>query len=52
MQSSETTIELNYRLQPAPYVSLMPNVQYVIQPNGLSGMGNALVFGLQAKVTF
>ncbi len=52
VQSSETTIELNYRLQPAPYVSLMPNVQYVIQPNGLSSIGNALVFGLQAKVTF
>ena len=52
VQSSETTIELNYRFQPTPYASLMPNIQYVIQPNGLSSIGNALVLGLQAKVTF
>ena len=52
VQSSETTIELNYRLQPTPFMSLMPNVQYVIHPNGLSSIGNALVLGLQARVTF
>lgn len=52
VQSSETTIELNYRAQPTPWMSLMPNVQYVIQPNGLSSIGNALVIGFQAKVTF
>ena len=52
VQSWETTIELNYRLQPTPYLSLMPNVQYVIQPNGLTTIGNALVLGLQAKATF
>mgnify|MGYP003339820332 CR=1 FL=1 len=50
--ASETTIELNYRLQPTPFMSLMPNVQYVIHPNGLSSIGNALVLGLQARVTF
>ena len=52
VQSVETTIELNYRAQLAPWLSLMPNVQYVIQPNGVSSIGNALVFGLQTKVTF
>jgi len=52
VQSSETTIEVNYRAQPTPWLSLMPNVQYVIQPNGLSSIGNALVIGFQAKVTF
>ena len=52
VQSSETTIEVNYRSQPTPWLSLMPNVQYVIQPNGLSNIGNALVLGFQAKVTF
>ena len=51
MQSSETTIEVNYRAQPTPWLSLMPNVQYV-QPNGLSSICNALVIGFQAKVTF
>lgn len=52
VQSSETTIEFNYRLQPTPFLSLMPNLQYVIQPKGLSSIRNALVLGLQAKITF
>ncbi len=52
LQSSETTIELNYRAHFSPWLSLMPNVQYVIQPNGQSTIGNALVLGLQARVVF
>ena len=52
VQSAETTIELNYRAQLSPWFSLMPNVQYVLQPNGVATIPNALVLGLQAKVTF
>jgi porin len=52
VQSAETTIELNYRAQLSPWFSLMPNIQYVLQPNGVSTIANALVLGLQAKVTF
>ena len=33
VQSAETDIELNYRAQLTPWFSLMPNIQYVIQPN-------------------
>ena len=43
---AETTIELNYRLQATPFLSLMPNVQYVIRPNGLATIADALVLGL------
>lgn len=52
VQSAETTVELNYRAQLAPWFSLMPNVQYVIQPNAVTTIPNALVLGLQVKLTF
>ncbi|MDP3242533.1 MAG: carbohydrate porin [Reyranella sp.] len=52
VQSAETTIELNYRAQLTPWFSLMPNVQYVIRPNGVTTIPNAFVLGLQVKLTF
>lgn len=52
VQSAETTIELNYRAHLEPWLSLMPNVQYVIRPNGLAGIPSALVLGLQVRVTY
>jgi carbohydrate-selective porin OprB len=45
-------IELNYRAQVAPWFALMPNLQYVVQPGGVSSTPNAFVLGLQAAVTF
>lgn len=52
VQSAETTIELNYRAQLTSWFSLMPNLQYVIRPNGVTTIPNALVLGLQVKLTF
>ena len=52
VQSAETTIELNYRAQLTPWFSLMPNIQFVIQPNGVNTIPDALVLGLQLKLTF
>jgi porin len=52
VQSDETDIELNYRAQLTPWFSLMPNLQYVIQPNAVTAIPNAFVLGLQAEVTF
>jgi porin len=52
VQSAETTIELNYRALLAPWFSLMPNVQYVIRPNAVTTIPDALVLGLQLKLTF
>ncbi len=52
VQSAETTIELNYRVQLTPWSTLMPNIQYVMQPNAVSTIPNALVLGAQMKVTF
>ena len=52
VQSAETDIELNYRAQVTPWFSLMPNMQYVIQPNATPTIANAFVLGLQAGLTF
>jgi len=52
VQSYEMDIELNYRAQLAPWFSLMPNIQYVVRPGGVTTTPNAFVLGLQAGVTF
>lgn len=52
VQSAETAIELNYRAQLTPWSTVMPNIQYVMQPNAVTTIPNALVLGLQVKLTF
>jgi len=51
-QSVETDIELNHQIQFTPYFYLRPNIQYIIKPNGLVTIQNALVLGVEAGVTF
>jgi carbohydrate-selective porin OprB len=36
----------------APWFSLLPNIQYVVRPGGVTTTPNALVLGLQAGLTF
>jgi len=52
VQSYEMDLELNYRAQIAPWFSLLPNIQYVVRPGGVTTTPNALVLGLQAGLTF
>jgi porin len=52
VQSAETVIELNYRAQLTPWSTVMPNIQYVMQPNAVTTIPNALVLGLRVKLTF
>lgn len=51
-QTSETNIELNYQVQLSPYLYIRPNLQYVIKPNGLKTIDNALVVGAEVGITF
>jgi len=51
-QSNETNIELNYQVQLTPYLYARPNMQYIIRPNGLDRIGNALALGVEVGVTF
>jgi porin len=53
LDSAEQLIELGYGYQATPWLTLRPNVQYIIEPGAFSGqdIDNALVLGLQVKAT-
>ncbi|MFF7708823.1 carbohydrate porin [Pseudomonas sp. NPDC007930] len=51
-QHSEYAAELNYGLQATGWLNLMPNLQYVKRPDGVRGVQNALVLGLQVQTQF
>lgn len=50
--SGETAIEANYRIAVTPWLSIMPDVQYIVKPSGNSNIQNAVVLGAQLEVTF
>jgi porin len=51
-QGSETVLELTYTLALAPWLTVQPDLQYVINPSGRSAAKNALVIGAQISITF
>ena len=51
-QTNESNIELNHQIQLTPWFYLRPNLQYVIRPNGLNAIENALALGVEAGITF
>jgi porin len=51
-QTSETDIELNHQVQINPWLYFRPDVQYVIKPNGLNTIRDALVLGMEIGLTF
>ena len=48
----EATIELVYRYQVAPWLSIQPHAQYVIQPGGTKDHDNALILGVRTNFAF
>jgi porin len=55
--SNMMMMELDYTAQLTPWLNVMPNVQYIVHPDGLGGLGyprsnlpNAFVVGLQFQV--
>jgi porin len=48
----ESTIELVYRYQAAPWLWIQPHAQYVIQPGGTNEVANALILGLRTNIAF
>lgn len=49
---SETNIELTYRAQLTQWLSIQPDLQYVINPGPFAANDNALVAGLRAEIGF
>ncbi len=50
-ERTETDIELTYRLAPRPWLSVQPDLQYVIHP-GAQRLGDALVIGVRPVVAW
>jgi len=48
----ETTLELDYQFNPAPWLSIQPDAQYIFDPGGNSNNDDILVLGLRTIVRF
>jgi porin len=50
--TAETVIEANYQIALTGWLSITPDIQYVIRPSGSSAIKNALVLGTQVAIVF
>ena len=50
--TAETVIEANYQVTLTNWLSITPDLQYVIRPSGSSAIKNALVLGAQVQIVF
>jgi porin len=50
--TGETVIEVNYQITLKGWLSITPDLQYVIRPSGSSAIKNALVLGTQMAIVF
>jgi porin len=50
--TSETVIEINYQITLTRWLSITPDMQYVIKPSGSGAIKNALVLGTQLAIVF
>lgn len=48
----EALLEGTYQINLAPWLSVQPDVQYIVHPGGSGQFGNALVVGVRTVVTF
>ena len=51
-QHTEYAAELNYGIQATQWLNIMPNVQFIKNPDGVRQVDNALVLGLQVQSQF
>src|SRR5262249_891259 len=50
--TAERVIEANYQITLKRWLSITPDLQYIIRPNGSSAIQNAFVLGTQIAVNF
>lgn len=48
----EMVFEATYQAQLTPWFALQPDLQFVVQPGGSADLGDALVVGLSASISF
>ncbi|MEZ5597502.1 MAG: carbohydrate porin [Pseudomonadales bacterium] len=52
IERAETTLELTYLLSPRPWLTVQPDIQYVINPGTDPSIDNALVTSLRLQLSF
>lgn len=52
IQTTETVLEVDYGAKLTPWLTLRPNLQYIMRPNGTGQIPDAFVIGLYTQVTF
>ncbi len=52
VRRAETTFELSYLMQLSKYVTVQPDLQYVVHPNSDPSLSNALVLQIRFEVAF
>jgi porin len=50
--TAETVIEANYQVTVKRWLTITPDLQYIIRPSGSSAISNALVLGAQVAISF
>jgi porin len=50
--SAEMALEVTYQAQITQWLSVQPDLQYIIHPGGNQDLNNALVLGCRVTVTF
>jgi carbohydrate-selective porin OprB len=48
----ELVLEWTYAIAVARRLTVQPDIQYVINPGGVSSIGNAVVLGVQLAIEF
>jgi carbohydrate-selective porin OprB len=48
---AETVLEAHYQITATRWLSVTPNLQYIIRPSGSSAISNAVVVGVQLAMT-
>ncbi|MFP4053541.1 MAG: carbohydrate porin [Phycisphaerae bacterium] len=48
----ESALETYYRIQLTPWMTVSPSFQYIWNPGGVDGVGNAAVVGIRCQITF
>ena len=52
LEAGETNIEITYRMPLTPWLTLQPDLQYVLDPGGVPGRRNAFAIGLRTEIGF
>ena len=52
LEAGETNIELTYRMALTPWLTLQPDLQYVLSPGGVRGRRDALAIGFRTEIGF